>query len=433
MTTNGQDAASLRERFLRHLRPDIRAAVDRIAATATQENPVFLVGGVVRDLLLGRLAEDVDVDVDLVTSADAIEIARRAAGNLPVTVHERFRTATIVAVGHRIDLATSRREAYARPGALPDVEPAGIEEDLRRRDFTMNALALQLTGEAVLVDVAGGQRDIEARVVRVLHDASFKDDATRIFRAFRYAARLGFVIEPHTASLIAAGLPFVREISGERLRHELHLLFDEPAGGRALQALDEAGALAAMHPALRWPRRKTDALTALRGEDRHEHGWALIASEASSSEAGEIAARLQLSQPEAAAVHAMPALASARTALRRADVKPSGVVTVLDRLPVAAIEAFADLLEDTALRDLLRRYVEQWRFERPLLSGHDLMAMGVPEGPRIKQALQLIRAARLDGWASDRDDERALVMRFAKSIRDSRAMNQPIDFKLYEN
>jgi hypothetical protein len=160
---------------------------------------------------------------------------------------------------------------------------------------------------------------------------------------------------------------------------------------------------------------------------------ALLASGASSAQADEAAARLQLSLAEGAAVRGMAALDAALTVLRRPDVKPSGVATVLDRLPASSIAAFAALADDERLRRLLRRYLDEWRLERPMLSGNDLMAMGIPEGPRIKQALQLIRAARLDGWASDRDDERALVLRFAKSIRDSRAMNEPIDFKLYEN
>jgi tRNA nucleotidyltransferase (CCA-adding enzyme) len=129
----------------------------------------------------------------------------------------------------------------------------------------------------------------------------------------------------------------------------------------------------------------------------------------------------------------MCALRSAATALQRADVKPSGVVAVLDRIPDVAVGAFAALTDDQRLRGLLQRYLKEWRHEKPMLSGHDLREMGIPEGPEIGRGLRLIRAARLDGWANDRDDERALALRFAKSIRDSRAMNQPLDFKLYEN
>jgi tRNA nucleotidyltransferase (CCA-adding enzyme) len=125
----------------------------------------------------------------------------------------------------------------------------------------------------------------------------------------------------------------------------------------------------------------------------------------------------------------MPALTNASGMLRRVEAKPSGVVAVLERFPEAALRAFAALSSDEVVASLIGLYLNEWRHDRPELSGDDLLAMGVPEGPQIGRGLQLLRAARLDGWVSDRDDERALMLRFAKSIRDSRAMSQPIDFK----
>jgi tRNA nucleotidyltransferase (CCA-adding enzyme) len=425
------DPVSLRTRFWEELAPEVRLVMERIVSAVHPAEGVYAVGGIVRDLLLGR--DISEADLDIATLADAIGIATGASGGPSVTAHERFRTATILVGARRIDLATARRETYARPGALPDVAPAGIEDDLRRRDFSMNALALRLDGEAALIDPTGGARDISARLVRVLHDRSFEDDATRIFRAFRYARRLGFTIEPHTRSLITDGVRFIATISGERLRHELHLLFDEPTGGDALSDLHKVGALSEIAPGLGWSPRASGALAAFDLEGRRERGFALAASGASASEAEAIVGRLQLSLAEASAVRAMHALPSVVEMLRRADVKPSGVVTLLDRYPVPAIEAFAGLHESDEVGAMLLRYLEEWRHERPILDGHDLMELGVPEGPQIKRGLQLIRAARLDGWATDRDDERALILRFAKSIRDSRAMQHPLDFKLYEN
>jgi tRNA nucleotidyltransferase (CCA-adding enzyme) len=431
MTRPQIDASSLRDRFYREVAQPQADFVRRIVAEAGGH--VWLAAGMVRDLLLNRPLDD--ADVDLVTELDAIAIARGVAPDGEVTAHERFGTATIEAGGHRVDLARARTETYVAPGALPDVRPSTVEDDLRRRDFTMNALALSLDGEAVLLDPLDGRNDIERRQVRVLHDASFRDDATRIFRAFRYAARLGFDVEPHTRSLIDEGTGYVATISGERLRHELHLLFDEPTGGVALEALDGAGALQAIHPTIRWCAHHSDAGAELRGEaaDTHACGFALLAAETSVEDALQIAERLSLAKEEAAAVRGMAGLRATADLLRRNEAKPSGVVTVLDRFPEVSIRAFAALTEDATLARVLHRYLDEWRDERPILTGHDLMALGVPEGPHIKRGLQLIRAARLDGWASDRDDERALIMRFAKSIRDSRAMNQPIDFKLYEN
>ncbi|MEX0750183.1 MAG: hypothetical protein WD359_05180 [Dehalococcoidia bacterium] len=429
MTSERVDPAALRARFYEQLLPAARLAVDRLVAEASRRGAVYMAGGIPRDLILGR---PIGSDVDLVTEADAMEIARAAGPAESLTMHDRFRTATMEGDGHRIDVATARRETYARPGALPDVHTASIEDDMRRRDVTMNAMALRLDGEPALVDPAGGCADIDARIIRVLHDASFRDDATRIFRAFRYAARLDCVIEPHTQSLVAAGVRFIETLSGERVRHELQLLCADTNGGRALAQLDRVGALSAIHAALRWPERKSSALEAP-NHDQPEICLALLASDASAEQAEEIVERLQLSKAEAEAVRGIVALRAAATMIRRPDVKPSGVVTVLERFLEASIEAFAALSDDEIVRSVMRRYLDEWRLERPLLNGHDLIGMGVPEGPQIKRGLQLIRAARLDGWATDRDDERALVLRFAKSIRDSRAMNQPIDFKLYEN
>jgi tRNA nucleotidyltransferase (CCA-adding enzyme) len=149
----------------------------------------------------------------------------------------------------------------------------------------------------------------------------------------------------------------------------------------------------------------------------------------STGDAEQVIDRLQLTREEAAVVRAMASLSQSTEMLRRRDARPSGIVAVLDRFPNAAVAAFAALSEDAAIRTITRRYLHEWRDTRPLLNGNDLREMGIPEGPAIGKGLQLIRAARLDGWASDRDDERALVLRFAKSIRDSRAMNQPIDFQ----
>jgi len=420
------DAAGLRTRFYAQLPDGLRECVERVVAAAP---PVWLAGGGPRDLLLGRPL----ADVDLLTGRDAPAAALAVAPADAVTVHERFRTASIAPERGRIDITTVRSETYAHPGALPDVRPGSIDDDMRRRDFSINAMALRLDGEPALVDPCGGARDIDARLVRALHDGSFRDDATRIMRAFRYAARLGFTIEPHTRGLIDRDVEYVQSISGERLSHELRLLFQEPAGGEALAALDAAKALAQIHPALHWHPRATIALAGAPADAPPvEVGFALLGTGATAAEAARIAARLDLTRSEAAAVRGVASLARSGSLLRRRDVRPSGVVALFDRYPLASVVAFVASADGVAAH-LLREYIASWRHERPLLNGDDVMRMGVPEGPQVGRALQLVRAARLDGWAADRDDERALVLRFAKSIRDSHAMKEPLDFKPYEN
>lgn len=153
----------------------------------------YLVGGAVRDLLLGRTPRELDVVVD----GDLTPLAAALGGKL--MAHDRFGTATVMVGDDVYDLAQTRTESYAAPGALPDVEPAGLDEDLRRRDLTVNAIAVSPTGEVVAVD--GALADLEAGTLRVLHDASFRDDPTRLWRLARYGARLGFAADAHTAAL----------------------------------------------------------------------------------------------------------------------------------------------------------------------------------------------------------------------------------------
>ncbi len=423
------DPAVLRARLLAAIVPEARAAVGRIIAQGGDAR-VYAVGGFIRDAIIGRPP----VDIDLAIGADAIDIVRAALPRERVTTHVRFGTASVTIAGSRIDVATTRSETYARAGALPKVATARIDADLRRRDFTVNALALTLNGAPTLIDPCGGLDDIAKRRIRVLHDRSFGDDATRVFRALRYAARLGFTLEPHTFDLLYAGISHVATIGGERLRRELELMLAEDSAGSALEAADATGALAAVHAALSWDAARTAALgyPAARHAKRTNYGFALLALHATPEDAEAITARLRLKRDEAAAVSGIAALRRALDMLARPDAKPSGVALLLDRFPVAAVATLA-AADDSIAGQTALRYLEEWRGERPILTGRDLQDMGVPVGPNIQRGLQLIRAARLDGWASDRGDEQALVLRFAKSIRDSGAMSATLDLKFNGN
>ncbi|HEV2785912.1 MAG TPA: hypothetical protein VGV67_05960, partial [Solirubrobacteraceae bacterium] len=205
----------------------------RLLEAAEGIDGVHLVGGAVRDLLLGREPRELDVVVE----GDVEELARRLGAELDHVVHERFGTATARSGGCRWDLAAARGETYARPGALPDVFASGIEQDLERRDVTVNAIALDLaTGVVRMVEHA--DEDVRAGRLRVLHDASFTDDPTRLWRVARYAARLGFELEEHTAQLaeqaVAAGA--LATVSGTRIGNELRLALREPDPVAALEA-----------------------------------------------------------------------------------------------------------------------------------------------------------------------------------------------------
>ncbi len=197
------------------------------------DTPLYLVGGSVRDSLLGGHPLDLDIAVDG-------PVARIASDLDPdATLHERFDTAAVSFRGRRLDLARTRSEKYRRPGALPEVEPADIESDLSRRDFTINAMAVDLADPGTLIDPHGGAEDLGRGVIRVLHARSFVDDPTRALRAARYAARLGFDIDHRTADLLRE--VDLTTVSPERLRSELALISDEPGALEALRLVSAWG------------------------------------------------------------------------------------------------------------------------------------------------------------------------------------------------
>ncbi|MCH6564091.1 MAG: CCA tRNA nucleotidyltransferase [Myxococcales bacterium] len=224
----------------------------------------YLVGGPVRDLLLGQALFG---DLDIVLSDELPRIARRAAQRLSgrVLLRPRFLTATIMAGDTRLDLSRARRETYPRPGALPEVRKAALEDDLLRRDFSINAMALPLDTRAgrSLLDPSGALADLRARRIRVLHPESFRDDPTRLFRAARYAARLGFRFAPETSQLLrdAIATNALRTLSRDRIRHEIEKVLEESDAARGVLELERQGLLAAVSPG--W-RGGTETRAALR-------------------------------------------------------------------------------------------------------------------------------------------------------------------------
>jgi tRNA nucleotidyltransferase/poly(A) polymerase len=227
MATADQPQESLVE-ALDRVHPEL-AAVREVAA-----EPVYLVGGAVRDLLLGQGR----ADIDLVVEGNAVELAARLGAD--VISHERFATAKVVLDGHEVDIAAARSEVYPHPGALPVVEPAaGVEADLARRDFTINAMAIPLRDEPHLIDPHGGRVDLDAGLIRVLYPGSFRDDPTRALRAARYASRFGFELEPETAALMRE--TDLSTVSADRRDAELRRLAAEEEAPRGFALLAEWG------------------------------------------------------------------------------------------------------------------------------------------------------------------------------------------------
>jgi tRNA nucleotidyltransferase (CCA-adding enzyme) len=376
--------------------------------TALDGEPrVWVVGGAVRDLLLGGRPSD----LDLVVEGDALPVARRAAERLDgeVLVHERFGTATVQGAEGAFDLAGARRESYPQPGALPVVElGASLEDDLARRDFTVNTLALRLA-DGELRSAPGATEDLEARALRVLHDASFRDDPTRLVRLARYAGRLGFAVEPHTAALagLAVSVGALGTVSGERLGAELRLVAAEPQPA-ALDALTEHGLGRALLPGFAVDAALVERALALCPVDARP-GLVALGSAVRDAPAAELAARLrELAFPVA---EAEPVLACAelhRLLSGLDGARPSEADALLRHRPVEAA-----VLAAAAGSEPARDWLERARHLRIAIGGDDLLAAGL-SGPPVGRGLLAARAALLDGEALDRDSQLAAALAAAR-------------------
>ena len=372
---------------------------------------IYLVGGSVRDLLLNRPT----LDLDLALEGDAPALTRRVAIGLEdvrCIVHSAFGTATLKGTNFRLDVATARVETYERPGALPSVHPGSLQDDLFRRDFTVNAMALALTGDqrGAITDPFDGKSDLEAGLLRVLHEASFRDDATRILRAARYGSRLSFRLESNTMRWLRRDVAYLEAISGPRIREELARLWREPQPERILLRLSELGALQAIHPTLSFDASQAEAFAKLREIDAtpsHTVYLALLAWEAPRPEATVLATRLALNKRETETVRAVPEVRTLERALS-AEVRPSRAVELLSPFPLATVWALAAAGQESARVQALR-YLRRWRYLKPSLDGHAILALGAIPGPQVGQVLRRLKAAKLDGEVRSRRDEERLA------------------------
>jgi tRNA nucleotidyltransferase (CCA-adding enzyme) len=414
--------ARLLQRLYRRLPGDAAAALRCAVAMAEQQHrPLYLVGGAVRDLLLGAD----HLDIDLVVEGDAIRLARAVARAIGarVVAHPTFGTAVVAGDGLRLDFARARSERYQRPGALPSVAPASLAGDLERRDFTINALALRLDGPNAgdLIDPWRGRDDIARQRIRVLHDASFRDDATRILRAARYAGRLRFRLESRTAALLRCDLPYLSAISGARLRREFERLAAEERAAAMVRFARTWGVLRAVHTALAPDDRALRALRRLSqvpAAQRSAVLFAVLLARAGPAAAEAAIARLSLTREQADAVRGTIALRRQAARLALPGLRPSAAVRVLDQYSTGAVEAFALAADRTLAAQRARRYLDRWRHMKTHLDGEDVVALGVERGPRVGAALDVLRDARLDGVTRTLRDEEALVrMRFVSQAR----------------
>ncbi len=421
---------------LRALPDPAAALVQRVLEAADAfEMGVHLVGGPVRDFLLGRPLRDVDLLVERAGARDAAALARAAATpEMRLTSHHRFGTVTLRSGLAAVDLATVRKETYEHEGALPTVAPGTLEDDLRRRDFTVNALALPLSALARrshtgIVGVERSLKDLEAKVVRVLHERSFHDDPTRALRAARFAPRLGFTVARDSRAALRGALrdgAFGR-VSGERWRRELTKLFDDcsegldPAG--SLRLLDDWHVLTALEPGLCFVRSCAPALRRL-GRAVAEPPWPArrwrpwVSGLALWLEPlGASLRRRALRRFSVRGEHAQLILefqqhhARWLTALERARGRGSidAVLIDVDEHSLQALHAVAP----PALRRRISRWASEDRSRRLPINGRDLVDLGL-EGPAVGRALLRIRTAVLDGTVVRREEALALARELSR-------------------
>ena len=371
---------------------------------------VYLVGGAVRDLLRGGEP----ADLDLLVERDAGQLAARLGGRL--RVHDRFGTSTVELNGHSYDIARARQETYARPGALPDVTPATVIEDLLRRDFTVNAMAIALTGRTAgeLHAAPLALEDLDAGLLRVLHERSFIDDPTRLLRLVRYAARLRLQPETHTLELVQAAIRAhaLQTVSGARTGTELRLLAREPDPVAAFQTMR---ALALDH--------EIDPDFGIDDPESARAALALVAPDAGRDRVALAAAARALPASRLRSMlQALAFEADDRDAIVEAATRAEQLADALAaaRTPSEiAIAAQDSRPETVALAGALgaakqaRAWLEQLRHVALEIDGNDLVRAGVSPGPAIGAGLRAALLAKLDGRAVGRDQELAEALRAA--------------------
>lgn len=440
--------------------PPARLALLKAVADCAHQHrvAVYIVGGFVRDLLLERPS----LDFDLVVEGDAIFLAGVLASQYggQVQSHTRFGTAKwnisqvretlsrqiagssaeidSTNLPDSLDLISARTEFYDYPTALPTVERSSIKLDLHRRDFTINTMALRLDGRhyGELYDYWGGLRDLKRGLIRVLHSLSFVDDPTRLMRAVRFEQRFGFEIEERTHQLMDEARPMVRQVSGDRLRHEFNLILEEQHPQPVLARLDALELLEAVHPAFNWPDELSASFDVIlhQGPDpcwslpektgnlytRHALAYLAWLLHYPLETGLVIAQRLRLPGDLADSLAAAHRLRDEID--RLLDLPPSQATAVLDNTPMLALACLDLLSQDETHKQFLHTYAQAWRATWPTKTGDDLRALKIPPGPQYRVVLAALRAAWLDGKIQSAADEQAL---FDQLVADLAAAGSP--------
>lgn len=421
------------KKYFKRLPAELKKII-KLAAEVSKETkmPAYLVGGFVRDLIL----EVANFDLDITVEGNGIIFARNLAKKLKseLKVHERFGTATLVLNNHlKVDIATTRKEKYPYSACLPVVSSGSLEEDLIRRDFTINAMAVSICGdrEQKLIDPFGGKYDLKAGLIRILHNCSFKDDPTRILRAVRFEQRLGFKIEPRTLELLKKAISegLLDKVSPHRMRDNLVLMLKEQDPLEQMKRLGGLGGLAFISKRLKIDKSTRDLFRSVKNKILWFHKnfstrrkldvwliyFAALLKTLTLSEIKMIVLRLGLRKGEEIRIISYyQMIRKLISSLSKKGVGPTQIFSLLEPLSYETIILLGATSQNMYLKKYITDFFEIYNGMRLYVSGKDLGGLGVLPGPRYQTIFTKVLAAKLNGKVKSRHEELILIQKLAK-------------------
>ncbi len=393
---------------------DITVLDKIIAITSKKKIKCYLVGGAVRDIILGKTPKDLDFVVDKKAENISSEIALELNGE--VLSNSEFGTSKLSVKKSIYDIANARSETYAHPGALPKVTRNSIDKDLWRRDFSINSVAIQLTQDEdwQILDPTDGLTDISHGTIRVLHNKSFVDDPTRIFRAVKYSIRFGFSIDEKTEKLIGNCIKsnYINKISGNRILSEVSQILEENNFKTNIQLLSSLGILSSIHPKLKIGDALLDKLTKLNNDTKEDKSklLTLFFSDINPENIDGICQRLDVNPKTVKILHGIQTIKQNTKSLSKTKIINSELMMLLDKLDIESISSIQLISKNESLRKNLSNFLDKLRFIKPKIAAKEIISLGITPGPQIGNLLADIRFAVADGILKTVNEEKQFII-----------------------